>query len=110
MDVFEYIADGTSATPITVWSSITALAAVASWYGRLSTIDLSPCWLFVKVIYQILNQVVLLMFRQHYGLTFQHDNERPHVAHVTRDFLADNNINLMEWPAVSPECNPIEHM
>ena len=44
------------------------------------------------------------------GLTFQHDNARPHTALVTSNFLAQNNVNVLPWPALSPEMNPIEHI
>jgi transposase len=41
---------------------------------------------------------------------FQHDNARPHAARVTREFLADNEVTVMDWPAYSPDLNPIEHL
>ena len=48
--------------------------------------------------------------RQNQNLIFQQDNARPHSARVTQDFLRQNGVNVMEWPAVSPDMNPIEHM
>ena len=62
-----------------------------------------------RYIDQILRPVINPMFRQRQGLIFQHDNARPHVACVTRDFLHASNINILPWPACSPDCNPIEH-
>ena len=35
-------------------------------------------------------------------------NARPHVARICRQFLNRNNINVLPWPAVSPDLNPIE--
>ena len=49
-----------------------------------------------------------LPFMQNFGpgLTFQHDNARPHTALVTANFLAQNNVNVLLWPALSPDMNP----
>ena len=38
------------------------------------------------------------------------DNARPHVARICRQFLNRNNVNVLPWPAVSPDMNPIEHI
>jgi len=45
------------------------------------------------------------IFRQRQGLTFMHDNARPHTAIVTRQFLQQNNVPVLQWPARSPDCN-----
>ena len=37
-----------------------------------------------------------------------HDNARPLVARICRQFLNRNNINVLPWSAVSPDMNPIE--
>lgn len=39
-----------------------------------------------------------------------HDNARPHVANRVREFLAEANIPTLDWPALSPDLNPIEHL
>lgn len=44
------------------------------------------------------------------GVILQHDNARPHTARITTQFLAQNGVNVLPWPAVSPDQNPIEHM
>ena len=43
-------------------------------------------------------------------MTFQQDNARPHVAAVCRDFLQTENVDVMNWPACSPDLSPIEHL
>ena len=54
----------------------------------------------------------LLQFIQNFGpgLTFQHDNTRPHTALLTANFLAQNNVNVLSWLALSPDMNPIEYI
>ena len=53
----------------------------------------------------------MLPFMQNNGPgTFQHDNARPHTARITTQFLNQHNVNVLPWPAVSPDLNPIEHI
>jgi len=40
---------------------------------------------------------------------FQQDNATIHVAGDTMAWFEENNIQVMEWPACSPDLNPIEH-
>ena len=39
-----------------------------------------------------------------------HDNARLHVARICRQFPNRNNVNVLTWPAVSSDMNPIEHI
>ena len=58
---------------------------------------------------QVLMPHVLPLVNAH-NLSFQHDNARPHVARVCRDFLNQNNVQVLYWPPYSPNLNPIEHL
>ncbi|GBM43139.1 Transposable element Tcb1 transposase [Araneus ventricosus] len=40
----------------------------------------------------------------------QDDNARPHRARIVDDYLKQETIQRMEWPARSPDLNPIEHV
>ena len=44
------------------------------------------------------------------GGLFQHDNTRPHTVPVCQDFLQQNNIQVLPWPARSADLSPIEHL
>lgn len=39
-----------------------------------------------------------------------HDNATPHVARVVNEYLNEVNIQRFQWPARSPDLNPIEHV
>jgi hypothetical protein len=41
---------------------------------------------------------------------FQQDNDPKHTSKIIKEFLEHSGINLMEWPAHSPDFNPIEHL
>ena len=59
-----------------------------------------------------INQIVqpeAVPFLQRHGPTIlMHDNSRPHVARICRQFLNRNNV--LPWPTVSLDINPFEHI
>lgn len=56
--------------------------------------------------------VEAIPFLQRHGpnAILMHDNARPHTAAATRQYLAAQNVNVLDWPANSPDLNPIEHI
>lgn len=44
------------------------------------------------------------------GFLLMDDNARPHRAQVVDDYLESEDIRRMDWPARSPDLNPIEHV
>lgn len=44
------------------------------------------------------------------GFILVQDNARVHVANDTMNFLRELEIQAMDWPAMSPDLNPIEHV
>ena len=52
----------------------------------------------------ILAPVVLSFMQAGNGVSIlQQDNARPHTARATTQFLTANNVNVMEWPSMSPD-------
>ena len=59
-----------------------------------------------------LSEYMLPAAHRHFGTgtdyIFQQDNANIHTAHVTRDFFDEHRVVKLEWPAKSPDLNPIE--
>jgi hypothetical protein len=65
----------------------------------------------VKYRDDILGLIVLPFLQQrNFDHVFQHDNIRCHVVCVCQDFLNQNHIRVLPWPALSPDLSPIEHV
>ena len=61
------------------------------------------------------NEILDNYFRPYAGTIGRHfvimdDNARLHRARVVEDYLQQETIVRMDWPACSPDLNPIEHV
>lgn len=64
-----------------------------------------------RYVDNVVRPVVVPFMENHPHITvFQQDNARPHSARLTQDFLTDQEIRVMPWPAYSPDLNPIEQL
>ncbi|GFX38494.1 transposable element Tc1 transposase [Trichonephila clavipes] len=58
----------------------------------------------------VLEPVVLPYLQGLATAIFQQDNARPHVARIVQGFFVHHQIELLPWPARSPDFSPIENM
>ena len=58
----------------------------------------------------ILAQQVQPFLRNRANGILMHDNAPPHRARVTQEFIQDADFDVLHWPSVSPDLNPIENV
>ena len=86
-----------------VWAAMT--------YNGLSQLVIIPGSLNQhNYISEILDPVVRPVIADHPGLIFMQDGAPAHKANTVKRFLQDNAIPLLDWPATSPDLNPIENL
>ena len=85
-----------------VWAGITA-------HGRTDLVFVNGTLNAQKCRQDILARHVVPFIRAN-GDTFQQDNARPHVARDNMEYLRRNNIDVLPWPALSPDLSQIEHL
>ncbi|GFY24849.1 transposable element Tcb1 transposase [Trichonephila clavipes] len=63
-----------------------------------------------RYISEVLEPVVLPYLQSLVTAIFLQDNVRPHVTRIVQRFFINHQIELLLWPAHSPELSPIENM
>ena len=80
-----------------------------SSFRILALVEVMAPW-FCDISIKSFDFTLCPIFGHHQHHMFQQDNARAHTVRATRDFLQQNNIGMMPWPALSPDLNPIEHL
>ncbi|GFS91977.1 transposable element Tcb1 transposase [Trichonephila clavipes] len=63
-----------------------------------------------RYISEVVEPVVLPKLQGLDTAIFQQDNARPHLANIVQRFFVNPQIELLPWPALSPDISPIENM
>ena len=85
------------------------------WVAAQHFLPKSPaiffCWYSVRYRNEILEPVAI-PYLQNLGPNsiLQDDNARPHRGRIITEYLQNLGVERMEWPAVSPDLNPIEYL
>ncbi|KAL1265725.1 hypothetical protein QQF64_003752 [Cirrhinus molitorella] len=118
MDGFVFIVEGMSVTPRPVpWSGIDLEVGGPSWSGAVYHITIGLSLLSLQAISMPCGtgktSSSLMWYpcmHAHPDMILQQDNATSHTARSVREFLHDSNVNVLPWPAKSPDLNPIEHV
>ena len=79
--------------------------------GRTDLVTINGNLTSERYITDILQEHVV-PYAPYIGANFllMHDNARPHTGRIVRNYLEEVGVNYLDWPARSPDLNPIEHV
>ena len=65
---------------------------------------------YISILDTTLRETLEYYGYQQGDFVFQHDNDRKHTARCTKAYLRGKGIEVLPWPARSPDLNPIEQV
>jgi transposase len=89
---------------VMVWGGISSRGATPLIFVK-GSIDAKN---YIKILEEGLISTMNFLYPE--GFIFQQDNAPSHRAKITKKWLKDNGLVIMEWPAMSPDLSPIEHL
>ncbi|GFX68645.1 transposable element Tcb1 transposase [Trichonephila clavipes] len=88
---------------IMVWGGI-------GYHSRTPLVRIARTLNSQRYISEVLESIVLPYLQGSATSIFQQTNARPHVARIVQSFFINHQIELLPWPARSPDLSPIENM
>ncbi|GFX63971.1 transposable element Tcb1 transposase [Trichonephila clavipes] len=80
--------------------------------GSRTVLHVQSVTLTGHIYRNVIQEQHIRLFRDAMGseFLFMDDNARPHRANIVDECLQSEDITRMDWPAYSPDLNPIEHV
>ncbi|GFV52053.1 transposable element Tc1 transposase [Trichonephila clavipes] len=88
---------------VMVWGAI-------AYHGRSQLLRIVGNLNSTRYINEVLQPQAIPFLQGLPGAEFQQDNARPHVAKTVKSYLDSQQVQLLPWPAYSPDMSPIEHV